>query len=72
MIQPTDHEKLNKKEGPSGKFQSHLEEGKKIITQGRGREESEWESRGGWKIESRIRYGVTGENPRGPEEGIEI
>jgi hypothetical protein len=43
-IYPTDPKKLNKKEGPREDASISLRRGKKIITGGRGREASEWES----------------------------
>jgi hypothetical protein len=46
MIQPTDHIKLNKKEGHSVYASNPLRRRNKIITGGRGKEGSGWE-RGG-------------------------
>jgi hypothetical protein len=43
MRHPTDHKKLNKKEGPSENASISLGRNNQIITRGRGREGSWWE-----------------------------
>jgi hypothetical protein len=52
MIQLTDYMKLNNKEGPSSDTSIPLRKGKKIITRGRGREGTGWQSEGGGKKEA--------------------
>jgi hypothetical protein len=42
MINSTDSQKLNKKEGSSDNVESHLRRGNKTVIGGRGRERSEW------------------------------
>ena len=58
--------KLNKKEGLSVEVSTPLRRGNKIIMGGRRRERPGWER--GREKGGRIRYGETGEKPRGIEE----
>ena len=64
MIQPTDHKKFNKKEGPSEDASIPLRRENKIIMGGRGSEELGWKTGGRGERMRDLVWGETGQRPR--------